>query len=198
LKTSLEALLTRLDVVESQQKALQSGKDRDVNKVRKESAELKKEFATFKAYQEKFGDDAEQRFEQDMLFQRLTGQLERLEEAEKETALAEQQKSLDEVNPELLKKYGIDPQSQEYLAQVKAGLTGYDAALAVAKGSKPPVQKEGDATGASGGAGGSSASQTAQKVLEDQYRTELEKKDHYTPREMWNLQEKYRKLGLRV
>ena len=200
LKTSLEAMLTRLDVVESQQKALQSGKDRDVNVVRKESAELKKEFATFKQYQEKFGDEAEQRFEQDLLLQRLSGQLERFEEAEKETVLAEQKKSLDEVDPELLKKYGIDPQSPEYLAQVKGGLSGLDAVLATATGKKPPVQNEGDATGASGGAGGSGTTQTAQAILKSDFNKALDdaakETGHLTPRALQAIEDEYTKKGL--
>jgi hypothetical protein len=200
LKTSLEALVTRLDVVESGQKALQGDKDRDVNKVRKESKELKEEFATFKAYDEKYGDDAEQRLKQDLMLQRLSGQLTRLEEAEKTAAEAQQKESLNEVDPELLKKYEVDPQSAEYLAQVKAGLTGYDAVMATALGAKPPVQKEGDTTGASGGAGGSGSVTTAQAVLKDQKEKALDKAQEefgfLTPTQLQTIDDEFAKKGL--
>ena len=200
LKTSLDALLVRLDVVESHQKTQQSEKDRGINKVQKESAELKKEFATFRAYQEKYGDDAEARLEQDLSLQRFTGHLDRLEAAESKAALAERDYSLDEVDPELLKKYGIDPQSPEYLAQVKGGLSGFEAVLATAKGSKPPVQNEGDATGASGGAGGSGTTQTAQAILKSDFNKALDdaakETGHLTPRALQAIEDEYTKKGL--
>ena len=200
LKTSLDALLVRLDVVESHQKTQQSEKDRGINKVQKESAELKKEFATIKAYQDKYGDEAETRFEQDLALQRLTGQLDRLEAAEKIAAEAQQKESLDEVDPELLTKYGIDPQSPEYLAQVKGGLSGLDAVLATATGKKPPVQNEGDATGASGGAGGSGTTQTAQAILKSDFNKALDdaakETGHLTPRALQAIEDEYTKKGL--
>ncbi len=115
-------------------------------------------------------------------------------------AEAEQEKSLNEVDPELLKKYDVDPQSAEYLAQVKAGLTGYDAVLATALGEKPPVQKEGDTTGASGGAGGSGSVATAQAVLKAEKEKALDKaQEEYgflTPTQLQNIDEEFGKKGL--
>lgn len=200
LKTLLEESNKRLETLEAQQKALQGDKDRGVNKALKEQQELKEEFATFKAYSEKYGDDAEQRFEQDMVLQRLNSLADKLEGAEKEAAEAEQAASLDKVDPELLKKYGVDPQSAEYLAQVKAGLSGFEAVMATMSGTKPPEPKEGDATGASGGAGGTGGVQTAQTVLKTQYNQALDKaQEEYgflSPNQLQIIDDEFAKKGL--
>ena len=209
INKSLETLLKgfkvieeRFDVVEAQQKALQGNKDRDVNRALDETKKLKEGFAEFREYTEKYGDDAERRFEQDQTLQRLSELADNLEIAQRKSAEAEQAANADVVDPELLKKYGIDPQSAEYLAQVKGGLTGLDAALAVAKGSKPPVQNEGDATGASGGAGGAGTTQTAQSILKADYNKALDEAakeaGHLTPLVLQNIEDEYAKKGLTV
>ena len=196
LETLLKGFGERLDVMESQQKALQGDKDRGVNKALKDTQELKEGFAEFKEYTEKYGDDAESRFEQDLAIQRLSKLADTLEAAQQETDKASQALDADKVSPELLEKHGIDPQSPEYLAQVKAGLTGLDLALAVASGAKPLERKEGDATGASGGAGGSGTTSAAQQNLQAQFDKELDKQDFWTPIALHNLEEEYRKKGM--
>ncbi|KKL07519.1 hypothetical protein LCGC14_2585230, partial [marine sediment metagenome] len=123
-----------------------------------------------------------------------------LEAAQKKSAEAEQAANADVVDPELLKKYGIDLQSPEYLAQAKGGLTGLDAVLATAKGSKPPEPNEGDATGASGGAGGAGTTQTAQSILKADYNKALDEAakeaGHLTPRVLQAIEDEYVKKGM--
>ncbi len=200
LLAGFKVIEERFDAVESQQKALQGNKDRGVNQALEETKKLKEGFAEFREYSEKYGDDAERRFEQDLTLQRLSELADNLEAVQKKSAEAEQAANADVVDPELLKKYGIDPQSAEYLAQVKGGLTGLDAALAVAKGSKPPVQNESDATGASGGAGGSGTTQTAQAILKADYTKALddaaEETGHLSPMVLQEIEDKYVKRGL--
>ncbi len=200
LLKGFEGIEKRFDAVEAQQKALQGDKDRGVNQAREDAKEAKEGFAAFREYTERYGDDAEQRFEQDQTLQRLTTLADNLEAVQKKTAEAEQKANADVVNPELLKKYGIDPQSPEYLAQVKGGLSGFEAVLATAKGSNPPVQNEGDATGASGGAGGSGTTQTAQAILKGDYEKALDdaaiETGHLTPQALQNIEEEYLKKGL--
>ena len=200
LLAGFKVIEERFDAVESQQKALQGNKDRGVNQALEETKKLKEGFAEFREYSEKYGDDAERRFEQDLTLQRLSELADNLEAVQKKSAEAEQAANADVVDPELLKKYGIDPQSAEYFAQVKGGLTGLDAALAVAKGSKPPVQNEGEATGASGGAGGAGTTQTAQAILKADYTKALDdaakEAGFLTPLQFQNIEDEYVKKGL--
>ena len=100
-----------------------------------------------------------------------------------------------------LKQYGVDPQSAEYLAQVKQGKVGLEAALATLA-AQQTQNAEGDATGASGGAGGSTTSTTTQQqVLLDQYNAELDEAVKLTqgvlkPNDLFRIQTKYAQLGL--
>jgi hypothetical protein len=200
--TGLETLLKRLDVLESQQKSLQSDKDRGVNKVQKENRKLQNQFAEMQSYVEKYGEDAERQWDLDQTLQRLNTLAEQFESARQEDASAKQKPAAETVDPELLKKYGVDPQSAEYLAHVKAGLTGFEAVLATATGAKPPVQREGDATGASGGAGGAGSPTTAQAVLKSQYEAALDKaqKEYgfLTPDQLQSIDDDFRKRGLDI
>ncbi len=207
LNAQLETLLAgfkvieeRFDAVEKQQQALQGNKDRGINEVRKDQDELKEGFAEFREYTEKYGDDAEIRFQQDQTLQRLSKLADTLEATQREAAEAQQNLDAETVDPKLLEKYGIDLQSPEYLEQVKGGLTGLDAVLATAKGSKPPVQNEGDATGASGGAGGSGTTQTAQAILKADYTKALDdaakEAGFLTPLQFQNIEDEYVKKGL--
>ena len=100
-----------------------------------------------------------------------------------------------------LSQYGVDPQSPEYLEQVRQGKVGFEAALAVLA-AKQTQNVDGSATGASGGAGGSSASATTQQqVLRDQYNVELDEAVKLTagvlkPNDLFRIQSKYAQLGL--
>ena len=107
------------------------------------------------------------------------------------------------VDPELLKtQYGVDPQSAEYLEQVKTGKVGFEAALAVLS-ARQVANLEGAATGASGGAGGSTTSETTQQqVLRDQYNAELDDAQKANrgvlhPNSLYTIQVKYAQLGLK-
>ena len=100
-----------------------------------------------------------------------------------------------------LKQYGVDPQSPEYLEQVRLGKVGFEAALATLA-AQQTQNVEGNATGASGGAGGSSASTTTQQqVLRDQYNVELDEAQKLSqgvlrPNDLFRIQTKYAQLGL--
>ncbi len=200
LLAGFKGIEERFVAVEAQQKALQGDKDRGVNQAIEDSKEAKEGFAEFREYTKKYGDDAEQRFEQDQTLKRLAELADTLEAAQKKSAEAEQAANADVVDPELLKKYGIDLQSPEYLAQAKGGLTGLDAVLATAKGSKPPEPNEGEATGASGGAGGSGTTQTAQAILKSDFNKALDdaakETGHLTPRALQAIEDEYTKKGL--
>ena len=117
-------------------------------------------------------------------------------------ALAGKGSDADLVDPELLKKEsGVDPQSAEYLEQVKLGKVGFEAALAVVS-ARQVAGLEGAATGASGGAGGSTTSTTTQQqVLRDQYKAELDEAQKQNrgvlhPNSLYTIQVKYAQLGL--
>ena len=105
------------------------------------------------------------------------------------------------VDPDVLKTYGVDPQSPEYLEQVKAGKVGWEAAMAVLS-ARQVAGITGDATGASGGAGGSTTSTTTQQqVLRDQYNKELDEAQKLNrgvlhPNSLYTIQVKYAQLGL--
>jgi hypothetical protein len=194
----VQKLLSRLDVVEQQQKALQGDKDRGVNEVRKDQKELTGQFAEIKELIEKYPDDAEWRFQVNRLLE-LQEPPKEPDDASKKKGLADPESKTDEVDPKLLEKYKINPQSPEYLAQVKAGLTGIEAVLATAVGAKPPEPKEGDATGASGGAGGA-AVQAAQAVLKDQYTKALDEAQKefgfLSPSQLQIIDDEFAKKGL--
>ena len=195
----VQKLLSRLDVVEQQYKALQGDKDRGVSKALKGQEELSGQFAEIKELIEKYPDDAEWRFKVNRLLESEVPLVEP-DDASKKKGLADPKPKTDEVDPKLLEKYGVNPQSPEYLAQVKAGLSGYEAVMAVMSGTKPPEPKEGDATGASGGAGGAGSVATAQAVLKDQYNQALDKAQeeygYLTPDQLQSIETDFRKKGL--
>ena len=197
---TVQQLLSRLDVVEQQQKALQGDKDRGVNEVRRDQKELGGQFAEIKELLEKYPDDAEWRFKVNRLLESEVPLVEP-DDASKKKGLADPKPKTDEVDPKLLEKYGVNPQSPEYLAQVKAGLSGYEAVMAVMSGTKPPEPKEGDATGASGGAGGAGGVSTAQAVLKDQYTQALDKAQEefgfLSPSQLQIIDDEFAKKGLK-
>ena len=100
-----------------------------------------------------------------------------------------------------LTQFGVDPQSAEYLEQVRQGKVGFEAALNVLA-ARQTQNVEGNATGASGGAGGTTASTTTQQqVLLDQYNVELDEAVKLTkgvlrPNDLFRIQSKYAGLGL--
>jgi hypothetical protein len=120
--------------------------------------------------------------------------------AQQNAELASQTSGAGNVDPELLVKYGVDPQSPEYLAQVEQGKVGFEAAMAVLS-QRQIQQVEGAATGASGGTGGSNPPATQQEVLRQKYQEELDAAQAagggvLKPHMLYNIQEKYVKLGL--
>jgi hypothetical protein len=201
---TLKKLLSRLDTLESQQKALQGDKDRGVHKVTKNQEELKKEFVKVRSYLETFKDpaDAEWRYTVDQQLARREEQIGEPGNTPGENAPAKQNLQAVEVDIEMLRKYGVDPQGPEYLEQVKGGLVGVEAALAVLAGKPAPSPKPNQATGASGGTGGSGAPETAQQVLQAQYVSALDKaqaeQGFLTPMRLHQVQEEYRKKGLKL
>lgn len=202
-----QKLMEQVAEISGQQRALQREQDQRVSGLQKQFDEAQSTFANAFEYAKKFEDPAEAErawwIDQQIAQSRAN--------QGKQDAIAQQNvgsgnpnlSGAGEVSPELLKQYGVDPQSAEYLEQVRQGKVGFEAALAIVAQRQAAVAQEGVATGASGGSGGSTTSTTTQQqVLRDQYTAELDEaqaNNHgvLTPHALFSIQEKYAKLGLR-
>ena len=200
-KEGVSALLQRLAIVEQQNKALQGDKDRGVNEVRKDTALIKEDLATFREYITAYGDEAEWRYNVDVQLQRLQAGGSTPSGGSSGTdALAGQSVSAEDKSSELFKSLGVDVQSTEYLAEIGKGNSSQQAALNVLA-ARQAALKPGDpnyASGISGSGGTGSISATAQEVLRLDREKELDTKTFWTPWELQQLNVKYQKLGLPV
>jgi hypothetical protein len=198
----------RLDNVEAQQRGKQSDTDRGYNNLKKQLDEQAGEFAKILEYGAKYDDpvDAERNYKMDQMlgyFDSLTQGTDSLAQisAQQKGGSAGQSSDAGNVDPEVLKRYGVDPQSPEYLAQVEQGKVGLEAALEIVAARQAGGAGD-SATGASGGSGGGSASTaTQQQVLRDQYNAELDEAAKLThgvlkPQALYQIQVKYAGLGL--
>jgi hypothetical protein len=194
-------LNAKVDEALGQARAAQSGKDQ----LQHQLDEAQSTFESAFEYAKKFEDPVEAErawyVDQQIAQSRANqGGQENLSQ-QNDQSLAGQSSDAVTVDTELLKSMGVDPQSAEYLEQVRLGKVGYEAAMNVLA-ARQTQAGEGDATGASGGAGGSTTSTTTQQqVLLDQYHTELDEAAALThgvlkPQALFQIQSKYAKLGL--
>jgi hypothetical protein len=199
------------EIVENQKKldaqvrSLQSGKDKGIANLQKELKETQGAFEEVFALGQKYDDPVEAKrnwwIDQQMRAQTQGADFLGAASSQQNVDLAGQGSTAGNVDTELLKQYGIDPQSAEYAEQVKAGKVGLEAALAI-MAARQIQQVGGAATGASGGGTGTSQSvATAQQVLRDQYNEELDNAQKASggvlpALQLYKIQEKYHKLGL--
>jgi hypothetical protein len=208
LQSTLKALNERLSQLEGQQRALQSGKDRGIAGLQDEVHKMQTNFAEILEYGKRYSDptEAERNYRIDQFLKTVVaGQAQATGEAPP-SGTAYQQAGNANVDPGVLANYGVDPQSPEYLAQIKAGKSSFEASLAVLAGKAGTGPQEGVASGASGGAGtgstaGGSGNERNQAMLLAQYREEVDKvsKDnggYLSPRQLYFIQEKYVTNGL--
>ena len=194
----------------AQARAAQSGGDQlqaGQQKLEQQLNEAESTFAEAAKYLGKYQDPAEAErnwfIDQQMKQSREGNQGNNANAQQNANTLAGASSGAELVDPELLKtQYGVDPQSAEYLEQVKTGKVGFEAALAVLS-ARQVANLEGAATGASGGAGGSTTSETTQQqVLRDQYNAELDDAQKANrgvlhPNSLYTIQVKYAQLGLK-
>ena len=193
-------LNAKVDEALGQARAAQSGRDSLQHQLNEAQSTFERAFD----YAKKFEDPAEAErawFIDQQIAQQKANQQQNQGLSQQTTGVAPEQSVAGTVDPELLKQYGVDPQSPEYLAQVQAGKVGLEAALAIVA-ARQTQNVEGGATGASGGTSGASASTTTQQqVLLDQYNAELDAAASQTrgvlkPDALFQIQKKYAGLGL--
>ena len=197
-------LETKVDEALGQARAAQSGKDQlqaGQANLQNQLDEAQSSFAEAAQYLGKYQDpvEAERNWYVDQqMKQSRQGNQENNPNVQQNQTLAGQGPDAGEVD---LKQYGVDPQSAEYLEQVRQGKVGLEAALATLA-AQQTSNVAGDATGASGGTGGTSASTTTQQqVLQDQYNAELDEAVKLTkgvlkPNDLFRIQSKYAQLGM--
>jgi hypothetical protein len=201
LKT-LDAINSRLSNLEGQQRALQSGKDRGIAGLQNEVQNIKTNFGEILEYGKRYSDpaEAERNWQIDQFLTKANENANGLQGNQSGEGSANQQPNTANVNPDVLQQYGIDPQSPEYLAQIKSGKSSFEASLAVlASKQATGEQGEGLASGASGGTGQSaslSGNKAQQAALKAQYDEEVQKTadgagGYLSPRQLYFIQEKY-------
>ena len=205
---ALEALNKRLDQIEGQQRALQSGKDRGIAGLQNEVHKMQDDFASILEYGKRYSDpvEAERNYRMDKFLQTADPRQQANQTDQRDDGLAAQNQANANVDPSVLANYGVDPQSPEYLAQIKAGKSSFEAALAVASGKAQAMGQHGEgiASGAAGGTGtGSPANgqERNQTMLKSQYDKEVEDAakaagGYLSPRQLYFIQEKYVTNGL--
>lgn len=186
-------------------RTLQSGKDKGITNIQKQLDNQSDVFAQALEYGQKYSDPAEAErnwFIDQQIAQAKSGQgtAPGSAGAQQNQTLAGASSDAEIVDPELLKTYGVDPTSAEYLDQVSKGKVGFEAALAIVT-ARNTQTIEGAATGASGGSGTAGAGETAQQVLRDQYNQALDEAQKVSggvlqPLQLYNIQEEYVKKGL--
>lgn len=196
----------QMEETTNQVRALQSGKDKGINNLQKQLDEQSASFAEIFELGKKYDNPAEAErdwfIDQQIKAAKQGNQYNPFDvSAPQNQDMATQNSEAGTVDPELLKQYGVDPQSPEYLEQVRQGKVGLEAALAVVT-ARQTQNLDGGATGASGGSGGSSASNaTAQQVLRDEYNAALDEAQKQNggvlpALKLYQIQEEYQKKGL--
>jgi hypothetical protein len=191
----------KIDEALGQARAAQSGRDKLQAQLNEAQSTFAKGFEAAKTFESSA--EAERAFwiDEQMRQSREQAGGDNSNAQQNDKSLAGQSSGAGTVDPELLKTLGIDPQSPEYLEQVRLGNVGNVAALNILA-ARQTQNVEGSATGASGGAGGSTASTTTQQqVLRDQYNEELDAAQKLTggvlkPNALYQIQQKYANLGL--
>jgi hypothetical protein len=192
-------LNAKVDEALGQARAAQSRTDQQAGQL----AETQSSFASMAQYLERYPDpaEAERNYNMDQfLASQRQNQPGALDAQQNVTDQASQGNVADDVDPNLLKQYNVDPQSAEFLALRKDGKSGFEAAMQIV--SARNVQgAEGAATGASGGAGSGGPPATAQEVLRSQYQEALDNAQKASggvlrPHQLYAIQEEYANKGL--
>lgn len=202
LRSTLDAINARLANLEGQQRALQSGKDKGIAGLQDEVNKIQTNFAEILEYGKRYSDptEAERNYRIDQFLQTVT-QTQAVPRAnEEQRGMASPKDPSAEVNAGLLQAYGIDPQGPEYVAQIKAGKSAFEASLAVLANRKLVGNHgEGIASGVSGGAGSASPAsgqERNQTLLKAQYDEALNKASadnggYLTPRQLYLIQDEF-------
>jgi hypothetical protein len=194
---TVEQLLKRIEVLEAHQKTQQSGKDRGINQLRKET---EGQFAEISSYLAKFEDpaDAERNYKIDQL---LKGNVDGLglpgAGSGSENDVLAGQNVADDQSANLLAGLGVDNQSAEFKKLVASGLSTEQAALQYLANKQASVgEAEGVASGVAGAGGTGGLTGTAQEALAQERLKELDAQPHWSPYQLQKLNDKYAKLGL--
>lgn len=203
LLSTLNAINERLAQLEGQQRALQSGKDRGIAGLQNQVQKIESNFAEILEYGNRYSDpaEAERNWKIDQFFRSQTQQSADQNQGEQfNQGQATQGQNNVNVDSDVLKQYGVDPQSPEYLEQIKQGKSSFEASLAVLAGKAGTgLQGEGVASGVSGGAGpaqSASGNERQQTALKAQYDAEIQQLadqngGYLSPRQLYFVQEKY-------
>lgn len=199
LKT-LNNINDRLAQLEGQQRALQSGKDRGIAGLQNEVGKIKNDFGKILEYGEKYSDpaEAERNYLIDSFLQTQVNNLANQQDNPAQAGQANQPNATAPVDPGLLQKYDVNPQSAEYLQHVANGMSSFEATLAIVA-SRQEAGQEGLASGVSGGAGSASPANSQERnqtMLKHQYDEEVNalaqaNGGYLSPRQLYFVQEKF-------
>lgn len=197
---TVEQLLARIEALEGHQKTAQSGKDRGINQLEQK---VDGQFAEISQYLAKFPDpaDAKRNYEIDQFLKTNaqgqdgtagTG-------VGSGTDVQAGQQVPGDTSANLLEGLGVDNQSAEFKQAIAAGQSPEQAALNILAARQANASNDdGNASGISGSGSGQGLTGTAQEALAQQRTKELDAQPHWTPFQLQNLNDKYRKLGLNV
>lgn len=201
LLSTLNAINARLANLEGQQRALQSGKDRGIAGLQDQVHRMKSDFAEILEYGKRYADptEAERNYKIDQFLSQTQAGASQNQGEQFSQGQATQGANNASIDPSILQSYGIDPRSPEYIAELQAGKSSFEATLAVMAKRAGAGAQEGVASGASGGAGAGmpqSNQERNQTAIKAQYDAEVDKMaeangGYLSPRQLYFIQEKY-------
>jgi hypothetical protein len=194
------AFQAKIDALEAQVKALQSGKDRGQRKLAKEVESIRGELEKYDAYLKKYSnpEDASRQFMLDRIIEREFGGA-GTETTEDEGRAAKNPQSMPtvQIDAEFLGLLGISPDDPALTLALQQGKDPVEAVKTVAKAKQanPPAPTSPSENVPTGGAG---SSQTNQAALMSEYQAKASKLRRGDWAAAAALAEEYRKKGLDV